>query len=225
LGEYNHAGVAYALSLALAAGNWVAVWRGRRKLQWVLKPAAQACVLVAAILLTRGPHDEWLARFLVPSLALGLLGDILLLLPGPGFLAGLVAFLLGHVCTIAGLTPSLPPATALAFVGAALALGVTLYRPISRGLRIRDQRHLLGPVGAYTAVIGLMFAAAWATLLRPDWSPVRRLLAIGGASLFAASDAMLAWERFVSSSRSGPLRVMVTYHLAQMALAASLALL
>jgi alkenylglycerophosphocholine/alkenylglycerophosphoethanolamine hydrolase len=80
-------------------------------------------------------------------------------------------------------------------------------------------------VAVYIAVICLMLGAAWATLLRPDWSPLRRVLAIGGASLFAASDAMLAWERFVSSSRSGPLRVMLSYNLAQMALAASIALL
>jgi hypothetical protein len=70
LGGSSQAGVAFALSLALAAGDWIAEWRGRRKLEWVLKPAAQTWVLVAAVLLTKGPHDERLARFLVPSLAL-----------------------------------------------------------------------------------------------------------------------------------------------------------
>ncbi len=38
--------------------------------------------------------------------------------------------------------------------------------------------------------------------------------AVGGA-LFLASDATLAWDRFVRRLRRGPVIVMVTYHLAQ----------
>jgi hypothetical protein len=69
-----------------------------------------------------------------------------------------------------------------------------------------------------------MLSASWATLFRPEWSPARRALVIVGASLFGASDSMLAWDRFVSPAPSGPLRVMVPYHLGQVALAASIAL-
>jgi len=47
---------------------------------------------------------------------------------------------------------------------------------------------------------------------------------IVGPSLFFASDAMLAWDRFVTLSPSARLRVIVIYHLGQVALAASIAL-
>jgi uncharacterized membrane protein YhhN len=54
---------------------------------------------------------------------------------------------------------------------------------------------------------------------------LRRAMVIAGASLFFASDTMLARNLFVtqSSSPSARLRVMITYHLGQIALAASIA--
>ena len=39
--------------------------------------------------------------------------------------------------------------------------------------------------------------------------------AVVGALLFYASDATLAWNRFVAPMRFGPVAVMVTYHPAQ----------
>ena len=145
-------------------------------------------------------------------------------LQGHGFLAGPVAFLPGHLCYVLGLTPTIPPAAALGFVVGAAALGVPTYQMTARGLQTKGQQNLVSPVAAYVAVIGLILSAAWATLLHPEWSAWRRGLVIAGASLFCLSDALLARDRFVRASRWGPVTVMVTYHLGQMALAASLAL-
>jgi hypothetical protein len=36
-----------------------------------------------------------------------------------------------------------------------------------------------------------------------------------GAALFAGSDALIAWERFVAKRAWGPVTIIVTYHLAQ----------
>jgi len=47
-------------------------------------------------------------------------------------------------------------------------------------------------------------------------------LAVVGALLFYASDATLAWGRFVHEHRFGHLAVMTTYHLGQIGLALSL---
>ena len=69
------------------------------------------------------------------------------------------------------------------------------------------------PVGAYMAVISLMVASAIGT---------REALAIGGAGLFFSSDAMIAWERFVSPRSWHRLAIIVTYHLAQTGLTLSL---
>jgi hypothetical protein len=73
-------------------------------------------------------------------------------------------------------------------------------------------------------VLGLVLFSAWATLFRPEWTSLRQGLVIVGASLFFCSDAMLAWDRFVMPSFWLHLLVIVTYHLGQMALAASIAL-
>jgi uncharacterized membrane protein YhhN len=74
-----------------------------------------------------------------------------------------------------------------------------------RGVRRTDPA-MVGPVLAYLVVISAMAMTAWAT--REPWLIV-------AAMLFFASDAVLAWDRFVTSRRAAPLVVMVTYHSAQ----------
>jgi hypothetical protein len=49
-----------------------------------------------------------------------------------------------------------------------------------------------------------------------------RPAAIIGASLFAASDSLIAWNRFVGSTPAAPVVIMVTYHLGQLGLLLSL---
>lgn len=217
----------FAAALVLGSIDWVAVARGNKRLEYVFKPVTLAAVLVGAGLLTQGPHDAWQARFFLPGLALSLVGDVLLMLPGERvFLPGLVSFLLGHLCYIFGLNPTLPPryGSVLFLLVAVAAMGVIIYRPIAAGLRNHGQTSLILPVAVYTSVISLMLFSALATLFRPEWTPPRRGLVIAGASLFVASDGMLAFDRFVRPLPSAALRVMVTYHLGQMALAASIAL-
>ena len=46
--------------------------------------------------------------------------------------------------------------------------------------------------------------------------------AIAGAALFVASDAMIAWSRFVADFDAASVAIMVTYHLAQAGLVLSL---
>jgi uncharacterized membrane protein YhhN len=48
------------------------------------------------------------------------------------------------------------------------------------------------------------------------------LAGILGASLFYASDALIAWNRFVRETPHARLTVMVTYHLGQVGLVLSL---
>jgi uncharacterized membrane protein YhhN len=212
------------ISLFLAFIDWLAVARRLKRLEYVFKPATLLAVLLAAWLLRRGPHDVWQARFFLPGLAFSLAGDVFLMLPGERFfLPGLVAFLLGHICYIAGLNPTLPPWPALGPLVVVAAVGFMLYRSIAAGLRRRGEAALLVPVALYSVVLSLMLFSAWATLFRPEWAPLRRELVIVGASLFFASDAMLAWDRFVAPSFWLHLLVIVTYHLGQMALAASIA--
>lgn len=214
-----------AASLILAAVDWIAVARHKRKLEMAFKPATLVAVLIGAWLLTRGPHDAWQARFFLPGLALCLVGDIFLMLPGARFfLPGLVAFLLGHTCYIAGLNPALPPWPSIVTLLIITGIAFFLTRSIVAGLRRQGKTALIIPVVVYSLVISLMLHSAWATLFRPEWTWLRRGLVIGGASLFFISDATLAWDRFVHPSPTARTRTMITYHLGQIALAASIAL-
>lgn len=212
--------------LLFAAGDWLAVARDRRNLEVVCKPATLLTLLIGAWLLTRGPHDAWQARFFLPGLGFSLAGDIFLLLHGKRFfLAGLVAFLLAHVCYIAGFNPTVPPWPSFAILIPIAGIGALLLRGLARGLRRHGAGRMLAPVAIYSVVLSVMLFSAWATLFRPEWVALRRGLAVGGASLFFLSDAMLAWDRFVTPFPLARLWIHVTYHLGQIALAASIALL
>ena len=118
-----------------------------------------------------------------------------------------------------------PPWPALGILVVVAAIGVLFYRSIAASLRQRGRSALLAPVALYSVVLGLMLVSAWATLFRPEWTPLRRgLVVVGATSLFFASDAALAWDRFVEPAAWRRLLAIVTYHLGQVGLAASIAL-
>jgi uncharacterized membrane protein YhhN len=214
----------FIAALVLAGVDWYAVARRHRALEMAAKPATLIAIILAAWLLRAGPHDAWQAGFFLAGLALSLAGDVALLLPGTrAFLAGLVAFLLAHLAYIAGLNPAPPPAAALVLVPVVAVVWLMLFRAIAVGLRRSGETGLLAPVAVYSVVLALMLLSAWATLFRPEWSAARRALVIAGATLFFASDTLLAWNRFVGPAAGGRLAVMVSYHLGQLALAASIA--
>jgi alkenylglycerophosphocholine/alkenylglycerophosphoethanolamine hydrolase len=120
----------------------------------------------------------------------------------------------------------LPPLPVFALLVVIAAWGVFYIRGLSSGLRKRRQTALLVPVLVYSLMLGLLLLSAWATLFRPapPWTPWRRVFVITGATLFFVSDSLLAWNRFVEELPHGHTTVMITYHLAQFGLAASIAL-
>ncbi len=213
----------FAVALGLGAADWYAVARCDRRFEYIFKPATLVAVIAAAALLTLGPHDARLAPFFLIGLVFSLAGDVFLMLPGTRFfVSGLASFLIAHVAYVAGLNPTLPPWPAPLLLVPVAALWFLLFRGVAGGLRRHGQTRLLGPVALYSVVLSLMLLSAWATLWRPEWSSSRCALAAAGGTLFFASDSMLAWDRFVTPSPSAHLRVMVTYHLAQIALALSI---
>jgi uncharacterized membrane protein YhhN len=88
--------------LAVAVVDWIAVAKGWTKVEKVAKP----WTLAALLLLFLFSMLEWNSPNLLPmlfvaiGLAFCLAGDVFLLLSERWFIAGLVAFLLGHVCYI-----------------------------------------------------------------------------------------------------------------------------
>ena len=147
------------------------------------------------------------------ALVCSLVGDVLLMLPTDRFVAGLAAFLVGHLLLRGRV------------LGARTRLASALSSPPSwwccawcrwpaRILRaLRHRRQLAVPVALYMGVISVMVATALAT---------GNVLAGVGAVLFVTSDAMIAWNRFVRPFRAAELGIMVTYHLGQAGLVLSL---
>jgi uncharacterized membrane protein YhhN len=125
------------------------------------------------------------------GLGLSLLGDALLALPQDRFIAGLVAFLCAHLAYVAAYlkrSRALAPGWLLI---AALAAGGMLFVLVRHG----QLGPMQVPVAVYAVVIGAMLwrAGALAALDRAGrWALV-------GALLFVASDAVLAWNRFIEA--------------------------
>lgn len=199
-----------ALTAAFALVDWWATWNARQQVRYVAKPATLLALIGVAV--TLDPFDSRVRTAMVVGLVLSLAGDVFLMLPEKWFIAGLVSFLLGHIAYVVGLqlAPTSLPWTLVGLVVVGVAIA-TVGRTVVRGVAAGDHREMAGPVLAYLLVISAMVVSAFGTA--GAW-------AIVGASLFYASDATLAWNRFLAPRRFGPLAVMVTYHLGQMGLVA-----
>jgi uncharacterized membrane protein YhhN len=194
-----------------AVGDWVAVGTGRRGLEYVCKPAALAALVGVA--LTLDPADGTVRAWFVAALVASLAGDVLLMLPSDRFVAGLAAFLVAHLAYVGGLLAAGVSAGRLVVGVVAVAVVVgAIGGSLLRGVR-RNAPEMTVPVGAYMVVISAMVVCAVGT---------GDAVAIAGAALFDASDALIGLTRFVRPAPWGPVAIMVTYHLGQALLALSL---
>lgn len=147
------------------------------------------------------------------ALFFSLVGDVFLLFDARGFLGGLAAFLVAHVLYVIGLsTVELHTAWLASGSVVAIAAGFLLGPTIVRGAR-RRHRVLPAPVTLYLLALSTMLVVAFGT---------GNLLAAFGALAFLVSDAVLGWNAFVRPVPRARLVIMTTYHLAQVALVASL---
>lgn len=202
-----------AAALVVAAVDWVAVAADRRPVEYVAKPLTMVVLVAAALALH--PAHAGVRGWFVAALVLSLAGDVFLMLPRNLFVAGLGSFLLAHVAYVVGMWREGVAYGRLAIGVAVVAVAMaTIGRRILGAVRGGDEPELAAPVAAYVGVISAMVASAIGT--GDGW-------AIGGAGLFYASDATIAWDRFVEARRWDRVAIMVTYHLAQAALVVSLA--
>jgi uncharacterized membrane protein YhhN len=203
----------FAVVFAIAAGaNWWSRWTDNRSVELWSKPLALVALIGVAV--TLDPTDPAVRAWFVVALVCSLAGDVFLLDGDRRFIPGLVAFLFAHIAYTVGLVV----APDWSWVGFAVGVAVMAVLAATVGLRIVRAAHrsepVLGPaVSAYLLAISLMFCAAAAT---GNW------WAIVGAGLFVASDSVLGWRQFVGSARWMPITVMITYHLGQVGLVASL---
>ena len=182
-----------ALLPTVALLIWAEI-RGRRKLVYVIKPAATLMViLVVAIPWWNSPAAEpvycgWILAGLVLSLA----GDVALMFTtSKAFLAGTVAFLLAHLAYIAAFSTlgNYHPADLLT-AGALLVAAVVFYRAWSPKLGVMKV-----PVALYILVICLMVNRALSVGFNDVRSTQAWLIVVGALS-FWVSDLMLGINRF-----------------------------
>lgn len=196
----------------LALGDWVAVARSHKALEYVFKPAVMSALIAVALTLT--PTNPTRRGWFVVALVFCAAGDVLLMVPPDLFVAGLGSFLLGHLAYVVGLTRHGGSAADLAVAAAVLvAVGAVLGSRILPAVR-QQAPELFAPVSVYMVVITAMVAAAAAT---------GDVVAVTGAGLFYVSDASIAWDRFVRPWPWARTWVIVTYHLGQAGLVLSLA--
>jgi uncharacterized membrane protein YhhN len=159
---------------------------------WLAKPIAAAGFVGAA--LANGALETPYGTWILAGLALSLVGDVLLIPKERPrvFLAGLVAFLLGHVAyTFAFAVRGLDPATMAVAMATVLALGLAALRWLLPHVGASMRR----PVLAYVVVISAMLACAAGTVGRAGMPAI-----FAGAFAFYLSDLAVARQRFVAKS-------------------------
>ena len=203
--------IAVIATAIVAVCNWYFRIRPNDRGELITKPLTTIGAIAIAAL-ADGPHDATIAALI--ALVLCLIGDIALLPAVDQFVVGLASFLLGHIAFIVmfGLRGFDHASLAgIAIIGCALLLG-TVAAPIVRGATAKG---LGTPVRGYLIVITSMCMFGWAT---GNW-----LIMVGSAA-FIVSDSILGWGQFVAERAWIHVAIMVTYHVAIVSLALSLAI-
>ncbi len=200
-----------AVAAVAAVANWWSVATGHHPTEVWSKPLALVALIGVAV--TLDPADPAVRVWFVVALVFSLAGDVLLL-DDRRFVFGLAAFLCGHLAYAGGfvVAPDWRWWSAAAALVAMTLLVAFAGRRIVTGARADDPQ-LGPPVVAYLTVISAMAIAAGGA--GNGWALV-------GAALFVASDTILGWRNFVSSRPWMSPAVMITYHLGQAGLVASL---
>jgi uncharacterized membrane protein YhhN len=183
---------------------------GDRRSEWVFKPVAATAFVAAG--LAWGGADSRFGLALVIGLGLSWWGDVLLIPKDRrAFLAGLVAFLLGHLAyatafALRGVEPAW-------VAGGALAAGAVAV-PVLRWLLPHVEPPMKAPVLAYVTVISAMVALSLGTVAAHGnpWIAV-------GAIAFFASDLAVARDQFVRREWWNKLWGLPLYFGAQLVLA------
>ena len=203
---------ASAAILGAGMGDAAAV-DGWRVLHWLCKPLATGLILWL-VWRAAAPVSAHYRRRILAGMVFSLIGDVFLMLSARWFVAGLLGFLLAHLCFIAAFVADKPlrarPLPWLLCLGYG-ALAVWLLWPqLPPPLRVA--------VPAYIAVLASMGGQAvgraqWLQAARDPRTASARLAAIG-ALAFMLSDSLLAWNRFMAPLPCSALWVLATYYVA-----------
>jgi uncharacterized membrane protein YhhN len=204
--------VGCAVTVLGTAGLLVAESKGPQRGTWATKPVASTGFLVAAV--GAGALETAPGRVVVLGLALSMAGDVALIgRSRPAFLAGLGAFLLGHVAfAVAFALRTVEPTAALLGLLAVGFASVVVWRWVSPHV----DGAMRAPVAAYVLVISAMVATAAGAV-----SSAHGVLGLVGAVMFYGSDLAVARDRFVAPGFANRAWGLPLYYAAQLVFAAS----
>lgn len=203
--------------VAVMVTNWIASFQHKRRLYAITKVSA-LFLLIIFFLLNTTPNSN-LIWFLI-ALIFSLAGDILLLFPTRVFLLGLLSFLLAQVAYIIGFNQT-PSPVFPAIIGLLVILGLFLivFMALEKEVKKKpDLKRMRLSILLYVLMLSTMALSAGLNLFKPVWQLLAAALTTIGGMLFLVSDFSLAYNRFLKLFKRADVLVIVTYHLAQLAL-------
>ena len=180
-----------------------------------------SCLFILAAVIQPRPLPGYF-YIMLPGLIFCLGGDVFLALPREKmFLLGLVSFLLGHVCYVAGFfyVADLNPFT---WVG--VAAGLTVSGLVFFWLR-PHLGTMLGPVIAYIVIITVMVIGSFTVFGDAGLNRTGRFMVLFGAVSFYFSDLFVARDRFLKAEFANRLIGLPLYYGGQFLLAFSIGLI
>jgi len=183
---------AVVLAVALAA-LLVAEWRKSRAGVWICKPIAS--VAFCAMAFAGGAAENRVGQTMLAALVLSLAGDVLLIPKSKAaFLAGLFAFLGGHLAFAAAFAQRHPNLRWTAIAAAPLLVAGLL---VGRWLLPQVEKKMRAPVAAYMLVVSSMVALAAGAVGAATPQGLRDWGTLIAAAAFYLSDVSVAIDRFV----------------------------
>jgi uncharacterized membrane protein YhhN len=211
------------LSIAFALANWYFEFRENRKGIYATKPPMMICLILWLLISVpdialRSTQTGLLPLWFLLGLCFGLIGDVFLMWPKRFFLPGLLAFLINQVLYLIGFGTYYNPdqntlLQSILYIIFLVILLIVVYL-LFRGMDKRGTTRMKLPVGIYALIISMMVVAAIETFFY-NWPLKASIFISVGALSFYVSDIMNAWSRFVGDIRLGRVKIMSTYHLAQ----------
>jgi len=206
-------GLLSVLVFGLALLHIRAEYKGPRVHVYLFKPLTMVFIILLAL---RGERpDASLYKYaILAGLGFSLVGDIFLMLPLKRVIAGLVSFLVAHLCYIVAFSVGIR----LSVSGWLLALFL-LYVIIMFAILFPRLGKMRLPVLVYELVIVMM---AWRAVERwVQTGDAGALLALAGAILFVISDSAWAINQFVRRYKSAQALILSSYFCAQWLIALS----
>lgn len=200
------------LGILCTTGFLVGHWSHCYTLRVLTKGVPVACM--AATIRLCSNHNRY-AQGITAGLCFSVVGDVLLEISKSLFVAGLAAFLVAHLCYISAFL-SVTKQWVLARFFPFIVWGGSMF-----WLLYPNLGKVAVPVGAYILVISAMQWRASACVGERCASQVYPSLALVGAILFAASDSLIAWNRFIEPLAGSRYFIILWYWLGQLCITQS----